>query len=89
MQAIQEDGANTLKTGDSKAKLEFWNTTLENLQGQGSAIQDGLTLYKLVNKWKLLVVKKQEYELDLSDNDMALIDSLGISTSDAFDADLL
>ncbi len=85
---IQESNE-TLRNGDAKAKLAFWDSQIEILQGQGSNIPDGLTLYKLVNKWKLLAVKKQEFEMDLTDNDMTLIDSLGLSASDAFDADLL
>lgn len=72
--------------GDSKAKIGAINEIIEKTSLN---IQDPLTLFKQIKRWKLSILKKQELGLNLEPNESSLVDCLGIEFGDQIDAEML
>lgn len=89
--AIIQPYATIFKTGSAKSQSKAWSDISEKAQSQHGPGQlaDPNLLFKLIKRWKLLILKKQEFDEMPSESESLLLDYLGLQHSDSQDSDLL
>ena len=69
-------------------KLQAW-TQIQQKTSHLHHIQDPITFYKAIKRWKLLVLKKNLWQITLNETESKLLSTLPTYSGDVLDAELL